>query len=162
MEPFIHSCYRGSKEKNCGFNNRGKPYQITRFLLRCDASVTRNWKLSPSWLSEDNEVGGSSKGLQFKQLGAGGRKITSSSSLSYRLSLRSAWWWEKVFKKNKVAKGKLLVSLCVLFPLDVAIRRILETNINCCKTASRKRSLQGLPLRAEGRFLHKCTSIFYS
>lgn len=63
-------------------------------------------------------------------------------------------------QKNKVAKGKLLVSLCVLFPLDVVIRRILETNINCCKTASRKRGLQGLPLRAEGRILHKCTAYF--
>lgn len=68
-------------------------------------------------------------------------------------------------QKNEVAKGKLLVSsqtLCILFPLDVAIRRILETNISCCKTASQKRGLLGLPLRAEGTFLHKCASIFYS
>lgn len=68
-------------------------------------------------------------------------------------------------QKNKVAKGKLLVSsqtLCVLFPLDVAICRILETNVSCCKTASQKRGFLGLPLRAERTFLHKWTSIFYS
>lgn len=67
-----------------------------------------------------------------------GGKIRGSGSLSYRVSPRSAWVMKECLK-NKVEKGKLLVSvktLC-LFPLDVAIC-CLETNIIYFKTASLK------------------------